>query len=72
MLDKVLSDAVVISPETVSFRVKRENLYKRPHIKSLRFFYTVLMSPHPNILWNIFLFPDYGLRCGVDFRLFKR
>jgi len=53
MLDKVLSDAVVISPETVSFRVKRKNLYKRPHIKSLRFFYTVVMNPHPNILWNI-------------------
>jgi len=60
MLDKVLSDAVVISPETVSFRVKRENLYKRPHIKSLRFFPTVVMNPHTNILWNIlFSFPDY-------------
>jgi len=71
MLDKVLSDAVVINPETVSFRVKRERLYKRPHIKSLRFFYTVVMNPHPNILWNIlFWFSDYGLRCGADFRLF--
>jgi len=60
MLDKVLSDAVVISPETVSFRVKRENLYKRPHIKSLGFFPTVVMNPHSNILWNIlFSFPDY-------------
>ena len=60
MLDKVLSDAVVISPETVSFRVKRENLYKREHIKSLRFFTTVVMNRHPNILWNIlFSFPDY-------------
>ena len=52
MLDKVLSDSAVISPETVSFRMERENLYKRPHIK-LRFFYTVVMNPHPNILWNI-------------------
>ncbi len=57
MLDKVLFDAVVISPETVSFRMKQVNLYKRPHIKSLRFFPTVVMNPHPNILWNIlFLF----------------
>jgi len=72
-MDKVLSYEVVISPETVSFRVKRENLYKRPHIKSLGFFPTVVMNPHPNILWNIlFSFPDYGLRCGADFRLFKR
>jgi len=44
MLGKVLSYAVVISPETVSFRVKRENLYKRPHIN------TVVMNPHTNIL----------------------
>jgi len=60
MLDKVLFDAVVIGPETVSFRVKRENLYKRPHIKSLRFFPKVVINPHPNILWNIlFPLPDY-------------
>jgi len=59
-MDKVLSYAVVISPETVSFRVKRENLYKPPHIKSLRFFPTVVINPHPNILWNIlFPLPDY-------------
>ncbi len=55
MLDKVLSYAVVISPETVSFRVKRENLYKPPHIKSLRFFPTVVINPHPNI-FGIFFF----------------
>jgi len=54
-MGKVLSYAVVIRPETVPFRVKRENLYKRPHIKSLRFFYTVVLNPHPNILWNILL-----------------
>jgi len=51
-MDKVLSYAVVISPETVSFRVKRENLYKRPHIKSLRFFPSLEMTPHVNSLWN--------------------
>ena len=74
MLDKVLSDAVIISPETVSFRVKRENLYKRPHIKSLRFFPTVVMNPHPNILCGIFFFyfQITDFRCGVDSRLFKR
>ena len=60
MLNKVLFDAVIISPETESFRVKRENLYKRSHIKSLRIFLTVIMNLHPNILWNIlFTFPDY-------------
>jgi len=38
--------------------VKRENLYKPPH--SLRFFPTVVINPHPNILWNIlFPLPDY-------------
>jgi len=59
-MDKVLSYAVVKRPETVSFRVKRENLYKPPHIKSLRFFPTVVINPHPNILWNIlFPLPDY-------------
>ena len=54
MLDKVLSDSVVITLETVSFRVKRENLYKQPNINILRYFPTVLMNPHLNILWNIF------------------
>ena len=59
-MDKVLSYAVVKRPETVSFRVKRENLYKPSHIKSLRFFPTVVINPHPNILWNIlFPLPDY-------------
>ena len=47
MLDKVLFDAVVIGPETVSFRVKRENLYKPPHIKSLRFFPYSRNQPAP-------------------------
>ena len=49
-MDKVLSYAVVKRPETVSFRVKRENLYKPSHIKSLRFFPTAVINPHPNIL----------------------
>jgi hypothetical protein len=46
-MGKVLSYAVVIRPETVPFRVKRENLYKPPHIKSLRFFPYSRNQPAP-------------------------
>ena len=46
-MGKVLSYAVVIRPETVSFQVKRENLYKPSQIKSLRFFPYSRNQPAP-------------------------
>ena len=55
-MDKVLSYAVVKRPETVSFRVKRENLYKPPHIKSLRFFPYSRNQPAPKHPLGIFFF----------------
>ena len=47
MLDKVLSDAVVICPETVSFRVKRENLYKRRATHKIKIFPYSRNEPSP-------------------------
>ena len=47
MLDKVLSDSVVISPESVSYRVEQENLYKQPNIQFIKIFTYSLNEPAP-------------------------